>query len=118
MVFALVHACSLNNEILRPSCEVFEVEMVDKWWAAQGTYKSDNKIMFKSDGQLMETDAAHGWMHKNAADSVSYSLTNCNKLVVTNHTSGDIEEMEVFDLMPDVMILQVSDKEQITFKKQ
>lgn len=117
MVFALVHACSLNNDILRPSCEVFEVEMVDKWWAPQGS-KADNKIMFKSNGLLMETDPAHGWMHKSAEDSVSYTLTNCNKLVVTNHTSGDIEEMEVFDLMPDVMIVQVSEKQQITFKKQ
>jgi len=118
MAFALVHACSLNNEILRPSCEVFEVEMVDKWWAAQGTHKSENRIMFKSGGVMAETDPANGWMHKSATDSVSYSLTNCNKLVVTNHSSGDVEEMEVYDLMPDVMILQVSPEQQITFKKQ
>ena len=118
MVFAMVHACSLNNDILRPSCEVFEVELVEKWWAPQGTTKSENKIMFKSNGRLMETDPAHGWMHKTAEDSVSYSLTDCNKLVITNHTSGDIEEMEVYDLMPDVMTIQVGPKEQLTFKKQ
>ncbi len=118
MVFALVHACSLNNEILRPSCEVFEVEMVDKWWSPQGTHKSSNKIMFKSNGQIEETIPDNGWMHKSAGDSVSYSLTDCNKLVITNHTSGDIEEMEVFDLMPDVMIIQATADKQITFNKQ
>jgi hypothetical protein len=117
MVFALVHACSLNNDILRPSCEVFEVEMVEKWWAPVGA-KTDNKIMFHSNGLMEETDPTNGWMHKSAGDSVSYSLTNCNKLVVTNHTSGDIEEMEIYDLMPTVMIIQVNAEEQITFKKQ
>lgn len=117
MVFALVHACSLNNDILRPSCEVFEVELVEKWWAPQGT-KADNKIMFKANGQLLETNPANGWMHKSATDSVSYSLTNCNQLVVTNHTTGDVEAMEVYDLMPTVMIVQVGPKEQITFRKQ
>ncbi len=117
MVFALVHACSLNNDILRPSCEVFEVEMVEKWWAPVGS-KTDNKIMFHSNGLMEETNPNNGWMFKSASDSVSYSLTNCNKLVVTNHTSGDIEEMEIFDLMPTVMVIQINADEQITFKKQ
>ena len=91
---ALVHSCSLNNGILTPPCKVFEADLTDRWWYPE-TGSLNDGIYFKSDGWCMKRNAP--------GDSITYTLQNCNKVQITNHTIMQVQELNIGKLLPDNM---------------
>jgi hypothetical protein len=90
-IIAVLHACSLNNNIITPNCKVFEADLVDRWWYQIGETK-ENGIYFSSAGRCMK---------RNSTDSLTYTLSNCNKLRIINHTKMAHEVFEIGKLRPD-----------------
>ncbi len=99
-ILAVFHACSLNNNILTPNCKVFEADLVDRWWYQVGETK-ENGIYFSSMGKCMK---------RNSTDSLTYTLTNCNKLNITNHTKFSHETLEIGKLRPDKASMLINGK--------
>ena len=96
VLFALFSAsCSLNNDILKPDCEVFEVELTNKWWQPTGS-KTDERLRFAS-GKVESTETA---------DSVTYVITNCNTIEVVNHTENAADQWTIEDLNLDRLVLR------------
>lgn len=98
-ILAVFHACSLNNNILTPACKVFEADLVDRWWYLEGNDKSG--IRFNSDGSCLK---------KSSHDNMTYTLTSCNKIKITNHTAMKLEEMEIGKLIPTQAMIIVEGK--------
>ena len=95
LAFAMVQACSMNNDILKPSCEVFEVELVNKWWQPQGQ-KQAEAVMFTADGTMKWT---------NTSAEKNYELANCNTLRVTDEETGTMNEWTIQDLNLDRLVI-------------
>lgn len=96
VLFALFSAsCSMNNDILKPDCEVFEVELTNKWWQPNGA-KTDEKIKFSS-GQVENTQSS---------DSMTYVISNCNTIEVVNHTDSSTDIWTIEDLNLDRLVLR------------
>lgn len=93
--FALVHACSLNNDILKPDCEIFEVELTNKWWEPVGN-KQAAKLMFEEGKIKMAGSDANK----------SYTLSNCNTVTVQDNDSGSSETWTIEDLNLDRLTLR------------
>jgi hypothetical protein len=91
---ALVHSCSLNNNILTPPCKVFETDLTDRC------------IYFDSDGTCVK---------RNSTDSITYTLNNCNKLNIVNHTLMQTEELNIGKLRPDNMTILKENGNQETY---
>ncbi|MDZ4844907.1 MAG: hypothetical protein SH857_05080 [Chitinophagales bacterium] len=70
---ALLHSCSLDNGILKPSCLIFEFDLNEKWWYPQDN--SAQPIFFRSNGRLLV---------EGQTDTLTFLLQNCNKLMITN----------------------------------
>ena len=96
LLFALFSAsCSLNNNILKPDCEVFEVELTNKWWQPNGA-KTDEKIKFSS-GKVESTQGS---------DSLTYIINNCNTIEVQNHSDNSTDMWIIEDLNLDRLVLR------------
>ncbi len=104
-VVAMVHACSLNNNIITPSCKVFETDLVDRWWFASGS-RDITGYYFNSNGTCKK---------KNSDDDMSYTLVNCNKLHIKNHTRHTIEVWDIAKLIPDQFAVNIDNKEMVMF---
>lgn len=95
-VFALAQACSLDNDILKPDCEVFEVELTEKWWQPVGA-KNSPAIRFTNGGEFeMET----------SSDSWTYEIFNCNTVKMANTETGQTEEWTIEDLNLDRLVIR------------
>lgn len=92
---ALIHSCSLNNEIITPPCKVFEADLTDRWWYPQGG-KREEGIYFCSSGNFFS---------RQGSDSTTYTLTECNKLTLYHHTRRSIEGVKIVKLLPDKLVL-------------
>jgi hypothetical protein len=99
-IISVLHACSLNNNILTPDCKVFEADLVDRWWFQVGQNK-ENGIYFSSAGRCMK---------RNSSDSLTYTLTGCNKLNITNHTTFSHEVLEIGKLRPEKASMLIGGK--------
>lgn len=100
VLFAVLHACSLNNNILIPDCQVFEVEMVDKWWyPTESGAKAQDRLYFTSQGQIQQLTVT---------DSVTFSINNCNALHIKNHDTGEMDQWNIIDLKPTDMVLEAN----------
>jgi hypothetical protein len=102
---ALVHSCSLNNNILTPPCKVFETDLTDRWWYPEAGSVNDG-IYFDSDGTCVK---------RNSTDSITYTLNNCNKLNIVNHTLMQTEELNIGKLRPDNMTILKENGNQETY---
>ncbi len=80
-LFSMLHSCSLDNHILKPSCVVFEVDIVEKWWMPKES--GEQRVFFGSNG-YMKMDGI--------SDSVTFSIENCNKIMVTNLSANTMEQ--------------------------
>ena len=103
-VMAMIHACSLNNSIIKPNCQVFQFEMADKWWTPTG--ETGSQMYFSSAGDMKT---------KTGTDNVTYTIQNCNSLLWVNHTSGESKEWIIKQLDPKKMVLQMDNKQMVTF---
>jgi hypothetical protein len=102
---ALVHSCSLNNGIITPPCKVFEVDLTDRWWyPVSGSV--DDGIFFASNGTCRK---------RNSDDNMTYTLQNCNRVSIQNHTQNSIEIMEIGKLFPDKMIILQGERLEKTY---
>jgi len=100
---ALVHSCSLNNEILTPPCKIFEADLTDRWWYPENG-NSKTGIYFASNGNCMK---------KSSNDSLTYTLQSCNKINIINHTQSTTEQMELGKLIPNKMtVIKEAGKEE------
>jgi hypothetical protein len=104
-LIATVHSCSLNNGIITPPCKVFEADLTDRWWYPHGG-KSEDGIYFSSNGSFMR---------RNSNDSMTYTLYNCNKIDIQNHTKPAVETMEIGKLVPDRMTINIGKGKQVTY---
>jgi hypothetical protein len=95
-VFALLHACSLDNDMLKPNCEIFEIELVEKVWTPTGS-KAGDPLFFTVDGLLREGASA---------DSITYNIQNCNTLSMFNKTTGESREWTIEHLDLDKMTIK------------
>jgi hypothetical protein len=69
-----MHSCTLDNHILKPSCLVFEIDLDEKWWYPEDdNYKP---VFFGSNGYIRT---------EGLTDSLTFSLENCNKIMVMDH---------------------------------
>lgn len=95
-MFALAQACSLDNDILKPDCEVFEVELTGKWWHPQGHEGADN-IMFTNEGTFKTEKSAGSW---------TYELFNCSTVKMANNETGETDEWVIEDLNLDRLVIR------------
>lgn len=106
-VMALIHACSLNNSIIKPNCQVFQIEMVEKWWVPNNEPTSTpDKIYFQSNGTMKKYADT---------DSISYELQNCNSLVMHNANTGETKQWVIKDLNPDRLVLEQDNNSTVTY---
>lgn len=103
---ALLHSCSLDNNVITPSCRIFEALLVEQTWQPISGNQAD--IRFKADRQMTVIGSN---------DSITYELYNCNKLDVTNHTQSTFETWQIERLVEDVLVLQVNKDTKITFNR-
>ena len=85
LFFTIFHACSLDNNMLRPTCKIYKGELVERWWYPQGDGNSMQAMFFESNGKI----------RMSSADSVTFELFGCNKLTVTNHTNFTEEQWAI-----------------------
>jgi len=103
---ALLHSCSLDNGILKPSCLIFEVDLDEKWW-----YPEDNSarpLYFRSNGRLLI---------EGETDTLTFRLQNCNKLAVTNENQLTEEEWVIKYITDTDLQLQYPDHKLLTYKR-
>ena len=103
-VMAMIHACSLNNNIIKPNCQIFQYEMADKWWTP--TSGATGQVYFSAAGVMK---------NKAGTDSISYTLQNCNGLAWYNHTSGESKEWLIKELNPSKMVVQQDNQHVVTY---
>ena len=84
IILTVVHSCALDNHILKPSCVVFNYDLVEKWW--EPGLENFPAVYFNLNNQVV---------FKGATDSLTYELYNCDKLRVTDHTNNAQHEWEI-----------------------
>lgn len=89
-LLTLLHSCTLDNGILKPSCLVFEVDLNEKWWYPQD--HAEKPIYFKSNGDIRMNGRT---------DTLTFIIENCNKIMVTDH-HANTEEQWVIKRITDV----------------
>ena len=104
-VFAMIHACSLQNNIIKPSCQVFQFDMADKWWTPVGSNAS-GKLYFSSGGAVTQ---------ESTTDSVTYNLQNCSSLVMHDYTSGETKDWVIQSLVPTKMVVMQNNATTVTY---
>lgn len=80
-LLALIHACSLDNNILKPKCRIFEIDLVERWWYPKDSQQS--KLYFKSNGEILMPASNGSW---------TFSLENCNKIQATDDINSVSEQ--------------------------
>ncbi len=105
---ALVNSCSLNNGILRPSCTVFHIHLVECKWQPTGLYAATSSIYFRSLGNIEI---------QGEKDSITYTLNDCNLLEVTNHTKSSYEEWTIEKLTDIDLEIQYPDGKKVSYLK-
>lgn len=102
LVFATMQSCSLNNDILKPNCEVFEVELVEKAW-----HPADNReqLIFHSNHRLEVN---------NSQEDITWEISNCNTVMVTNHTAGTLQAWTIDNLNLEQLVI-IRNKERVTY---
>ena len=104
-VFAMIHACSLQNNILKPSCQVFQFDMADKWWTPVGGGAAD-KMYFSSAGAVKQ---------ETSTDSITYTLQNCSSLIMHDYTTGETKDWVIQSLVPTKMIVMQDNVHTVTY---
>lgn len=108
-LFALLHACSLENDIIKPTCQVSEPDLVDKWWKSNDELASDIPVlMFKRNNSMIL---------KGSDDKIVYSIENCNKINVENDTKSTFTRLTVVRMTPEELIMRIDDSEKVIFTK-
>ena len=97
-LLALLHSCSLDNGILKPSCLIFEVDLNEKWWYPQDN--SAHPLYFRSNGRLII---------EGQTDTMTFLLQNCNKLIVTNENKLTKEQWVIKYITDTDLQLQYPD---------
>ena len=103
-LLALLHSCSLDNGILKPSCLIFEVDLNEKWWYPQDN--TSRPLYFRNNGLLMI---------EGQTDSVTFILENCNKLAITNKKQFTEEQWVIKYITDTDLQLQYPDDKLVTY---
>src|SRR5690554_3576530 len=92
-IFFLLHASSLENDIIKPNCQVSEPDLVDKWWKSEdGLAEELPVIMFKRNNTLLI---------KGSDDEIKYNIQHCNKIEVENRTKTTFNRLTVVRMTTD-----------------
>lgn len=106
-IFALLHACSLENDIITPNCQLSEPDLVDKWWKSDDELAASMPvIMFKRNSTVKI---------KGSDDEVMYSIENCNKINVENVTKSTFDRLTVVRMTTDEVVMRVNDSEKVFY---
>jgi len=104
---ALLQACTQDNGILKPACTVSEVDLDEKWWYPQDNI-TEPAIYFRSNG-LINIEGQ--------SDSVSFKLSNCNKIVVTTLANGSSEMWVIKRITNEELSIQYPAKGMVTYDR-
>ncbi|GIV32886.1 MAG: hypothetical protein KatS3mg031_0421 [Chitinophagales bacterium] len=83
---ALINSCSLNNGILKPSCTIFPIHLVEYTWLPQPPFDQRAPLIFRSTG-VLEVAGVH--------DSITYTLQDCDRLEIINHNRYSLEHWHI-----------------------
>ncbi|MEX0812706.1 MAG: hypothetical protein WD048_10865 [Chitinophagales bacterium] len=107
--FALLHACSLENDIIKPNCQLSEPDLVDKWWKSNDQLvESMPVVMFRRNSTMQI---------KGSDDELKYSIEHCNKINVENLTQSTFNRLTVVRMTPDEVIMRIDDSEKVIFTR-
>ena len=101
-------ACQ-DNSILKPSCRIFEVDLIEKWWyPVESTGGSFTKIFFAADGQIIKP-------FEN--ERLNYSLENCNAIRVENSTDLSLDHWTIKRLTDKELIISYGRDNSLTYSR-
>lgn len=101
---AVLHSCSLDNHILKPSCLIFEIDLNEKWWLPQDS--AYQPLYFRSNGRLRI---------EGKTDTLTFLLENCNKLAITNNSMLTAEEWAIKRITENDLHLQFPDEKVVMY---
>ena len=104
-LLALVHSCSKDNGMLKPFCNISEVDLDEKWWYPENN-TVEAAIYFRSNGLINI---------KGRTDSISFLMENCNKIHVTNLSTGYQEQWVIKNLSDKTLSIQFPVKGLVTY---
>lgn len=108
-IFALLHACSLENDIIKPNCQLSEPDLVDKWWKSDNELAKDMPVIMFRRNSVMQV--------KGSDDEIQYSIENCNKINIENITKSTMNRLTVVRMTPDEVVMRINDSEKVFFSR-
>jgi len=107
-LLAILQACQ-DNHILKPSCRVFEIDLIEKWWyPVESSGGEFSKIFFAVDGQIIvpfENDFAN------------YTLENCNSIRVENSADLSLDHWTIKRLTDKELTISYDRDNTITYSR-
>lgn len=106
---ALAHACSMNNQILTPNCDIYQSELANTWWTASDPAAGEKeRVYFNADGTLQMGEIS---------DSVRYDIQDCNRIKIDNITKADYEEWTIVSLTDNSLSLRYNGSKTVEYKR-
>ena len=107
-LLAVLQACQ-DNQILKPSCRVFKVDLIERWWYPVESHGGQfTKIFFTADGRIVKPFTE---------DSPAYTLENCNSIRVENTPNISVEFWTIKRLTHNELVITYDREYSITYSR-
>ena len=115
-LITLLHACNMDNNVIKPKCRIVESDLVAKRWVATSEVRlSDAKeIIFTTNGVIEHPHVQFNPDSSNLS-SKTYTLHYCNKIEVVDDANSSVEEWTIRELSPVYMRLRFGDNDEVTY---
>ena len=107
-LLSVFQACQ-DNTILKPTCRIFQIDLVEKWWYPEETYGGRfTKIFFTADGQV-KMPLTNG--------DPNYTIENCNSIRVENPADISIDHWTIKRLTDKELVINYGRDYAVTYKR-